>query len=146
MITLVDPRQVRMDDAVFLPESVRIAKVSGELGGSAQPGAPVLYATSDTLEVQVDLEASQQGEVKEGDPARITLPGNISVTGKVDRLGRSRPGPGWAERQRLCPATRRGATIPAFLSLDDPEEQAGSTRPRPGGNHHRGVESALSVV
>ena len=49
---------------MFLPESVRIAKVTGELGGSAQPGAPVLHATSDTPEVQVDLDPSQQGEVK----------------------------------------------------------------------------------
>ena len=28
-----------LDDAVFLPKSVRIAKVTGELGGSARPGA-----------------------------------------------------------------------------------------------------------
>src|SRR5919202_6502192 len=80
--------ELYLDDAVFLPESVRIAKVAGELGGSAQPGAQVLSVTSDTLEVQVDLSASHQGEVKEGDPAQITLPGNASVTGKVDRLGR----------------------------------------------------------
>src|SRR4051794_33480003 len=33
-------------DAVFLPEAVRIAKVIGQLGGSARPGAPVLTATS----------------------------------------------------------------------------------------------------
>ena len=38
-----------LGDAVFLPEPVRIAKVTGELGGSARPGAPVLNATSDTL-------------------------------------------------------------------------------------------------
>jgi len=67
---------------VFLPESVRIAEVTGELGGSARPGAQVLYATSDTPEVQVDLDPSQQGEVKKGDRAQITLP--ESVTGKVD--------------------------------------------------------------
>ena len=30
-----------LGDAVFLPESVRIAKVTGELGGSARPGAQV---------------------------------------------------------------------------------------------------------
>jgi peptidoglycan hydrolase-like protein with peptidoglycan-binding domain len=58
--------ELDIDDAVFLPESMRIAQVTGELGGSAQPGAQVLYATSDTPEVQVDFEASQQGEVKKG--------------------------------------------------------------------------------
>ena len=45
------------DAAVFLPEAVRIAKVTGRLGGPARPGAQVAQATSDTLEVQVDLDA-----------------------------------------------------------------------------------------
>ena len=72
-----------VDDAVFLPRSVRIAKATGELGGSARPGGQVAQATSDTLEVQVDLDASQQGEVKRGDRARVTLPSNQPVTGKV---------------------------------------------------------------
>ena len=80
--------QLHIGDAVFLPESVRIAKVAGELGGSASPGAPVLYATSETPEVQVALDPSYQGEVVPGDVAQITLPGNTSVTGRVDRLGR----------------------------------------------------------
>ena len=53
-----------------------------ELGYDADAGV-------DTLEVHVDLEASQQGVVKEGDLAQITLPGNESVKGKVDRLGRA---------------------------------------------------------
>ena len=32
---------LKLGQAVFLPESVRIAKVTGELGGSARPGAQV---------------------------------------------------------------------------------------------------------
>jgi hypothetical protein len=167
-------------DAVFLPESVRIAKVSGELGGSAQPGAQpggsaqpgaqpggsaqpsaqpggsaqpsaqpggsaqpgaqVLYATSDTLEVQVDLEASQQGEVKEGDPAQITLPGNKLVTGKVDRLGRVAQVPAGQN-------TNAGAAIiPAYISLDDPDTARGLDKaPVQVDITTGGVESALSV-
>jgi len=70
--------------AVFLPEAVRIAKVTGQLGGSAQPGAQALNATSDTLHVQVNLDPSDQGQVKRGDRAQITLPGNTTVTGNVD--------------------------------------------------------------
>ncbi len=38
-----------LGDAVFLPEAVRIAKVTGRLGGAARPGAPALNATSGTL-------------------------------------------------------------------------------------------------
>jgi hypothetical protein len=51
-------------------------------------GGVVAMSSADTLEVQVALDPSQQGEVKKGDRAQITLPGNKSVTGKVDRLGR----------------------------------------------------------
>jgi peptidoglycan hydrolase-like protein with peptidoglycan-binding domain len=127
-------------DAVFLPGSVRIARVTGELGGSAHPGAQVASATSDTLEVQVDLSASQQGEVKQGHPAQITVPGNTSVTGKVDRLGRVAQAPAGQ-------TTNAGAaTIPAYISLDDPVAAGGLDRaPVQVAITTDGVESALSV-
>jgi len=136
--------ELYLDDAVFLPESVRIASVTGELGGSAQPGAQVLSATSDTLQVQVDLQASQQGEVKEGDPAQITLPGNRSVTGKVDRFGRVAEAPAGQNasgRQQVG-----AATIPAYITLDDPASARGLDKaPVRVEITTDGVESALSV-
>jgi Putative peptidoglycan binding domain len=108
-----------LGDAVFLPRSVRIAKVTGELGGSARPGARVLYATSAVIEVQLNLDPSQQVEVKAGDRVRITLPGNESATGKVDRLG----------SVAQIPAGQGddggGATIPAFIRLDDARKARG---------------------
>jgi peptidoglycan hydrolase-like protein with peptidoglycan-binding domain len=129
-----------MDDAVFLPESVRIAKLTGELGGSARPGARVAQATSDTLEVQVGLDAWQQGDVKPGDRARITLPANTSVTGKVDRLGRVAEAP---EGQN---ANAAAATIPAYITLDKPKQARGLDRaPVQVEITTKGVRSALSV-
>jgi hypothetical protein len=129
-----------IDDAVFLPKSARIAKVTGELGGSAQPGAQVAQATSDTLEVQVRLEASQQGEVKVGDRAQITLPGNRPVTGKVDRLGRVAQAPAGQNTGAA------DATIPAYISLDHPDKARGLDRaPVHVDITTKGVESALSV-
>jgi peptidoglycan hydrolase-like protein with peptidoglycan-binding domain len=126
-------------DAVFLPRPVRISKVTGELGGSARPGAQVAQATSDTLEVQVDLQASQQGEVKVGDRAQITLPGNRSVKGKVDRLGRI------AESAGKDDAVAN-ATIPAYITLDEPQKARGLDRaPVQVDITTKGVESALSV-
>jgi peptidoglycan hydrolase-like protein with peptidoglycan-binding domain len=127
-----------IDDAVFLPESARIAKVTGELGGSASPGEQVAQATSDTLEVQVDLDASQQGEVKEGDLAQITLPGNESVKGKVDRLGRV--------AQTGEDEDVGAATIPASISLDRPKQASGLDRaPVQVDVTTKGVKGALSV-
>jgi hypothetical protein len=129
-----------LGQAVFLPESVRIAKVTGEPGGSAQPGAQVLYATSDTPEVQVNLDPAQQGEVKKGDRAQITLPGNRSVTGKVDRLGRVAQVPAGQDNNA------GGATIPAYISLDDPANARGLDKaPVQVEITTKGVESALSV-
>jgi multidrug efflux pump subunit AcrA (membrane-fusion protein) len=132
--------QLHIGDAAFLPESVRIASVIGELGGSAQPGAPVLHARSDTPEVQVALDPSYQGEVVTGDLAQITLPGNKSVTGKVDRLGRV------AQVASGQNNNAGHATIPAFISLDDPGKAGGlDLAPVRVEITTGGVENALSV-
>ena len=127
-------------DAVFLPEPVRIAKVTGEIGGSARPGAPVLKATSDMLHVQVNLDPSQQGEVKKGDRAQITLPGNTQVKGRVEGFGRVAQTP--AEQG----STAADATIPTFISLDDPAKARGLDQaPVHVDITTKGVDSALSV-
>jgi peptidoglycan hydrolase-like protein with peptidoglycan-binding domain len=131
---------LELGDAVFLPDSVRIAQVTGELGGSAVPGAPVLEATSDTPEVQVALDPSQQGAVKVGDAAHITLPDNTSVTGTVDRIG----------SVAQVPAGQNGnagaATIPAYISLDHPEAARGfDAAPVQVDIAIEGVADALSV-
>lgn len=131
---------LHLGQAVFLPESVRIATVGGELGGSARPDATVLHATSGTLEVQVALDPSQQREVKTGDRSQITMPGNTSVTGKVDRLGRVAQGPASQNNNAGY------ATIPAYISLDHPEQAHGLDRaPVQVNITTKGVESALSV-
>jgi peptidoglycan hydrolase-like protein with peptidoglycan-binding domain len=132
-----------LDEAVFLPDSVRIAKVSGQLGGAAQPGAPLADATSDTLEVQLALDASQQGEVQPGARAHITLPGNQSVTGKVGRLGRVAQVPNTQAGQNNNPAD---ATITAFVTLDDPAKAQGLDRaPVQVEISTAGVDNVLSV-
>ena len=134
--------RLELDDAVFQPDAVRVAQVTGELGGPAQPGARVLYGTSDTPEVQVSLEPSQQGEVKEGDRAQITLPGNQVVPGKVARLGRVAQVPAGQQNSSRAGA----ATIPAYISLDEPAKVSGLDRaPVQVSITTRGVENALSV-
>jgi hypothetical protein len=129
-----------LGQAVFLPESVQIVKVSADLGGSATPGAQVVAATSDTPEVQIALDPSYQGEVVTGDLAQITLPGNTSVTGKVDRLGKV---------AQVPPGQNNNAgqaTIPAFISLDDPGKASGlDLAPVRVEITTEGVENALSV-
>jgi peptidoglycan hydrolase-like protein with peptidoglycan-binding domain len=132
--------ELATDDAVFLPEAVRIAKVTGQIGGSARPGAPVLSATSDALQVHVNLDPSQQGEVRKGDRARITLPGNTPVTGRVAGFGRV------AQTPAGQGSTATDATIPTFVRLDDPSKAGGlDNAPVEVDITTKGVDSALSV-
>ena len=127
-------------DAVFLPEAVRIAKVTGQLGGSAQPGAQALSATSNRLHVQVNLDPSDQGQVKRGDRVQITLPGNTTVTGKVDGFGRV------AEAPVGQGSSAADATIPTYISLDDPGKACGLDKAPVGVDvTTAAVDSALSV-
>jgi Putative peptidoglycan binding domain len=129
-----------IDDAVFLPVVVRIAKVTGQVGGSAGPAAPVLSATSDTLQVQVNLDPSQQGGVRKGDRAQITLPGNTPVMGRVVGVGRI------AQTPAGQGSTAADATIPTFISLDDPAKAGGlDEAPVEVDITTKGVDNALSV-
>lgn len=127
-------------DAVFLPEAVRIAKVSGEPGAPARPGSPVLSVTSDVLHVRVDFGPSQQGRVNTGDRAQITLPGNTTITGRVVGFGRIAQAP--AGRN----SSAADATIPTYISIDDQRKARGLDRAPVGVQiTTAGVDDALSV-
>jgi hypothetical protein len=77
--------------------------------------------------------------VKKGDRARITLPGNRSVTGRVDRLGNVARTVGDDEDVA-------NATIPTYIGLDEPKEAGGLDRaPVQVEITTEGVASALSV-
>jgi hypothetical protein len=127
-------------DVVFLSEPVRIAKVTAELGGAARPGAPVLEATSDELHVQVNLDPSQQDEVKKGDRAQITLPGDKPVSGRVEGFGRVAQTPTGPDSKPV------DATIPTSISLANPAKARGLDQaPVQVDITTRGVDNALSV-
>ena len=130
---------LQLGQAVFLPEPVRIAKVTGGLGSPAQLGAQVAQATSETLEVEVNLDPSQQREVKIGDRVQITLPDNTSATGKVERTGR-------VAQVQNGQDPNAGATVPAYISLDHPQQARSLDQaPVQVAITTRGVENALSV-
>jgi hypothetical protein len=133
--------KLALGDAVFFPRPLRIAKLAGELGGAARPGVQIAQATADALHVRVDLDASQQGEVKRGDRAEVTLPGNTSAKGRVARLGRVAQAPRGKDADAAA-----AATVAAFISLDDPGAARGlESAPVQVDVMTKGVESALSV-
>jgi hypothetical protein len=78
---------------VFLPSAARVTSVSATLGGPA--GGPVLKATSATRLVTVDLDATEQSQVKLGDRVAITLPNGHTTPGRVSSIGKvATPGSG----------------------------------------------------
>jgi hypothetical protein len=127
---------LRLGQAVVLPGPLRISAVTARLGTRAVPGAPVATAATTTRQVVVQLDASQQGGVKVGDKAQITLPDNRVTPGRVSRIG------------TVAAATdpNSDVTLPVYLTLDKPKE-AGTLDAAPVRVQitTAGVKNALSV-
>jgi hypothetical protein len=77
--------RLSLGQVVFKPQALRVAQVTGSLGGAAS--GPVLTATSDQHIVSVPLDASDQSEVKAGDGVSITLPDGAATAGVVSSVG-----------------------------------------------------------
>lgn len=105
-------------DAVVLATAIRVASVPAQSGANAQPGTPVVQATSDTLVVQVSLDPSQRADVLKGSPVLITLPGSTSTAGRVSEIGRvatTSDGQGGAQDVKIL----------VTVTLDNPGDAAG---------------------
>jgi Putative peptidoglycan binding domain len=79
-----------LGEAAFLPGPALITGLGTTtvLGGPATSGSVVLTATSITPVVTIDLDASQQSEVKDGDSVGITLPDGSTTSGTVTQVSR----------------------------------------------------------
>ncbi len=113
---------LNLGEAVFLPGPLRISKVIAAPGARALPGGQVAQATSTQRQVTVNLNASQQSDVKVGDKAQITLPDNHTTPGVVTRYSRvatSADGNGAASDAGSGSST---ATIPIYITLKRPRD------------------------
>jgi multidrug efflux pump subunit AcrA (membrane-fusion protein) len=95
-----------LGQVVFEPEALRIAQLSGRLGGPAS--GPVLVATSDRHVVSVPLDATDQAEVKKGDKVSITLPDGVVTPGVITSVG------------TVASGTAGSATIPVTVTMTHP--------------------------
>jgi multidrug efflux pump subunit AcrA (membrane-fusion protein) len=119
---------------VFEPEALRVAQVTGHLGGQAN--APVLTATSDRHVVTISLDVSAQSQVKAGDSVSVTLPNGVTTPGVVSEVG-------------TVAATTQGqdgssTTIPVQVKLTDP--QAAGTLDQAPVTVYVTTESARNVL
>lgn len=72
---------------VFLPHPLRVAAEPVPVGSTAPPGAAVLTGTSTRRVVSVNLDVSQQSQVKPGDRVSVTLPDQSTTPGVVTKVG-----------------------------------------------------------
>jgi hypothetical protein len=96
-----------LGQVVFEPAALRVAQVTGSLGGPAS--GPVLAATSDRHVVMIPLNAAMQSQVAAGDAVTVTLPDGVGTPGTVSAVGAVASGSG------------SNATIPVTVTLTDPQ-------------------------
>jgi hypothetical protein len=75
------PGSLPLGQAVFEPAAIRVTRVTGRLGGPAS--GPVLQATSDQQVVAIQLDVSQESQVKAGDTVTVALPDGTTTPGVV---------------------------------------------------------------
>ena len=74
---------VPLGQVAFAPGPLRVTGVTAGLGGTAQPGGPVLTATSPDPVVTAPLPVAQEYLVKRGDQVSVTLPDGTTTTAGV---------------------------------------------------------------
>jgi hypothetical protein len=92
---------------VFHAGPVRVTSVTPTVGSTVVPG-PVLAITSTARQVEVALDASEQGSVEVGDRVSITLPDNQTTPGKISYVSSvattpSSEGPGGGGEEESSP-------------------------------------------
>jgi hypothetical protein len=95
--------------AVFMPGRIRITTVSATLGTTGAPGTPIAQASSTSREVLVNLQASDQIEIKVGDQAQITLPAGQTTPGVISAIG------------SVASQESSGPTLPVYIKLEHPQ-------------------------
>jgi hypothetical protein len=103
--------------AVFLPGQVRISTINATLGTSAGPGAAIMQATSTSRQVVVNLDASEQSEVKVGDQVQITLPDGQTTPGVVSTIGTVASSTG----NNSSGSGSSSPTLPVYITLKHPQ-------------------------
>jgi peptidoglycan hydrolase-like protein with peptidoglycan-binding domain len=106
---------VGLGDVIFEPGAIRVAAVQPSPGSFAQPGQPVIQATSPTREVLVQLDVSLQQLVKVQDPVTVQLPDASTLDGHVSAV---------SPVAESAPSSAQGggptATIAVTIALTDP--------------------------
>lgn len=88
LVGLSDGERMMVGDVVYLSGAVRVAGVSVAVGERVQAGMSVLTVTAPERVVTVDLAASDQGVVAEGETVEVELPDGSVIQGTVTYVAR----------------------------------------------------------
>lgn len=107
-----------LGDLIYEPGPIRVTSVRASLGAPAQPGQPLIEATTTQHVVLVALDAGREGFIKTGDAVSVSLPdGKTVVPGTVTDVGSvaTAPAPSGAG-----PGGGPLATVSVTITLTDP--------------------------
>jgi peptidoglycan hydrolase-like protein with peptidoglycan-binding domain len=131
---------VRPGDVVYMPGAIRVTTVEPAVGMFAQPGQPVLQATSTQHTVIVQLDVALESLVKVGDAVTISLPdGKTTAAGTLAAIGTVAV----AQQAGNQNGPPQAATVTVTIALTDPS--AGGTLDQApvsvgvAGDTHKGV-------
>ncbi|GAB3430385.1 peptidoglycan-binding protein [Actinophytocola sediminis] len=78
-----DDGVLTLGEVVFTPTNVHIAKVDGHVGGTNNPGVPVVTVQSTDRVVILEVDPLKRDLVTQGAPVNVELPGGGPVKGKI---------------------------------------------------------------
>ena len=123
----LDTGRIDLGRITFQPGAVRVVTDVATLGGAAQPGQPVVSASSPDPVVNVPVPAAQTFLVHARDRVSVTMPSGATSTGRVvaiSSIASAATGSSESNGPSNGPNGPQLATVPAVVSLDHPSVAA----------------------
>src|SRR6478735_2035170 len=123
----LDTGHIDLGRITFAPGAVRVNGDVATLGGAAEPGQPVISASSPEPVVNVPVPAAQTFLVHPGDRITVTMPSGATSAGRVvgiSSIASAATGSAEDGGQSSAPNGPQPATVPAVVSLDHPSAAA----------------------
>jgi peptidoglycan hydrolase-like protein with peptidoglycan-binding domain len=100
-----------LGSVAFEPAAVRVTSVTPTVGQAVQPG-PIMTLSSTRHDVSIQLDASQQSQVKVGDRVLVTLPDNRTTPGVVSLVGTVATAPSSSQDNAAAGGGTGGSSTP----------------------------------
>jgi hypothetical protein len=116
--------QIELGRVAFAPTALRVVTADIPLGAPAQPGQPVLTASSPNPVVTVPVPANQTYLVHRGDRVTVTVPSGATSSGRVVSVSPVAAAARDESGQSSGPNGPPQASVPALVALDRPSVAA----------------------